>query len=109
MPLAIVVVAVELALSPPVIVNLLEKVDEAEDIKPLSNKILVVVALPFVLGVQEKTSFPLKVVQSADARHPAALPLATVQSIAKAPPIAERPAVTVIPLVPDTVPVAIPP
>ena len=51
-------------------------------------------------------SFALKVVQFADERHPAALPLATVQSIAKAPPIAERAAVTVIPPVPETVPVA---
>ena len=54
-------------------------------------------------------SLLLKVVQSAEAKHPAAEPVATVQSIAKAPPIAERLAVTVIPLVHDTVPVAIPP
>ena len=46
-------------------------------------------------------------VQSVVERHPAALPLAAVQSIARAPPSAARAAVTVMPLVPDTVPVAV--
>ena len=48
----------------------------------------------------------LKVVQSVVERHPAAEPLATVQSIASAPPRAKRPAVVVMPFVPETVPVA---
>src|ERR1043165_10316039 len=53
-------------------------------------------------------SLLLKAVQSLDERHPGALPLAVVQSIVSAPPIAARPAVTVMPLVPVTVPVATP-
>ena len=51
-------------------------------------------------------SFPLKVSQSISERQPSLLVSATVQSMASVPPIAERPAVTVIPLVPETVPVA---
>ena len=50
----------------------------------------------------------LKVVQSVDERQPVAEPLETVQSITNAPPIAERPAVTVTPPEAETVPVAIP-
>ena len=51
----------------------------------------------------------LKVVQSVDERQPAAEPLETVQSFARAPFRTYLEAVTVIPLVPETVPVAISP
>lgn len=48
----------------------------------------------------------LNVVQSVEERHPAAEPEAAVQSIARAPPNTPRFAVTVMPFVPETVPVA---
>ena len=51
----------------------------------------------------------MKVVQFPDDKHPFWEPLAVAQSMASAPPIAARPAVTVIAEEPaDTVPVAIP-
>ena len=83
-------------------------VEEPTDIKPPVNATNVEVETPVkeVSCVNGNGEAPLNFVQSAEAMHPAAEAVATVQSITNAPLMAYREEVTVTPFVAEIVPVA---